>query len=161
MIPKAHEIREPDSISLTSSRSKSPELDEIKIIDPAKYTDTLDFQYVDFAKRTKPEESPTFRETVSIIQIYFFPFWSRESLAGPYKDLCGKPILLNHLINVQISWNDLIFLLISFWWISLWSLEWLHCQIKSKLNTNLFQLSWGSFHQLCIYIKSLYNTSWI
>ena len=63
---KAHEIREPDSISLTSSRSKSPELDEFKIIDPAKYTDTLDFQYVDFAKRTKPEESPTFRETVSI-----------------------------------------------------------------------------------------------
>ena len=27
---KAHEIREPDSISLTSSRSKSPELDDIK-----------------------------------------------------------------------------------------------------------------------------------
>ena len=69
---KAHEIREPDSISLTSSRSKSPELDDIKIIDPAKYTDTLDFQYVDFVKRTKPEESPTFRETVSIIQTYFF-----------------------------------------------------------------------------------------
>lgn len=60
---KAHEIREPDSISLTSSRSKSPELDNIKMIDPAKYTDTLDFQYVDFVKRTKPEESPTFRET--------------------------------------------------------------------------------------------------
>ena len=28
---KAHEIREPDSISLTSSRSKSPELDNIKV----------------------------------------------------------------------------------------------------------------------------------
>ena len=28
---KAHEIREPDSIFLTSSRSKSPELDNIKV----------------------------------------------------------------------------------------------------------------------------------
>ena len=32
---KAHEIREPDSISLTSSRSKSPELNDIKMIDEA------------------------------------------------------------------------------------------------------------------------------
>ena len=93
---KAHEIREPDSISLTSSRSKSPELDDIKIIDPAKYTDTLDFQYVDFVKRTKPEESPTFRETVSIIQTYFFfRFWSLQILAGSHDDLCAEPIELN------------------------------------------------------------------
>ena len=51
------------------------------MIDPAKYTDTLDFQYVDFVKRTKPEESPTFRETVSIINsdipTYFFFVFDR------------------------------------------------------------------------------------
>ena len=102
---KAHEIREPDSISLTSSRSKSPDLDEIKIIDPAKYTDTLDFQYVDFVKRTKPEESPTFRETVSIIQTYFFSFLSLQILAGPYKDLCAKPIRVKPFDPCQNFWK--------------------------------------------------------
>ena len=71
---KADEIKGPDSISLTSSRSKSPteaEIDEIKLIDPAKYTENMDFQYVDFVKRANPEESPTFREAVSKIFIFF------------------------------------------------------------------------------------------
>lgn len=39
---------------------------EIKIVDPTKYTQQMEFQYVDFVKRANPEMSPTFRSTVRV-----------------------------------------------------------------------------------------------
>ena len=57
------------STANSSSRSRSPTptttSDEIKMVDPTKYTSMLEFQYVDFVKRDHPEQSPTFREAVS------------------------------------------------------------------------------------------------
>ena len=52
------------------SRSSTPASEtsddqEIKFIEPVKYTTDLEFQYVDFVQREHPEESPTFREAVS------------------------------------------------------------------------------------------------
>ena len=47
------------------SVSESFDDQEIKFIEPVKYTSELDFQYVDFVQREHPEESPTFREAVS------------------------------------------------------------------------------------------------
>ena len=55
-----------DMISGTDlSVSESFDDQEIKFIEPVKYTSELDFQYVDFVQREHPEESPTFREAVS------------------------------------------------------------------------------------------------
>ena len=47
-------------------RTRSIETQQaVKAVDPKKYTETLEFQYCDFSRRPKPEESPTFREAVS------------------------------------------------------------------------------------------------
>ena len=55
------------SNSNSKSRASTPASDEeIKMVDPTKYTSDLDFQYVDFVKRDRPELFPTFRETVSL-----------------------------------------------------------------------------------------------
>jgi len=50
------------SSTSASVSSDSPDDQEIKFIEPAKYTTDMDFQYVDYVKRSNPNESPTFRE---------------------------------------------------------------------------------------------------
>ena len=53
------------SRSSTPASETSVDDQEIKFIEPVKYTTDLEFQYVDFVQREHPEESPTFREAVS------------------------------------------------------------------------------------------------
>ena len=63
--------RTPSSSSSSQGDSKETEENLIKLIDPHKYTSELDFQYVDFVKRDNPEESPTFRADVRMLQTKF------------------------------------------------------------------------------------------
>ena len=53
------------SRSSTPASEETSDDQEIKFIEPVKYTTDLEFQYVDFVQREHPEESPTFREAVS------------------------------------------------------------------------------------------------
>lgn len=60
----------PPKIEITRSRSTTPSTNEIEeavaeahILDASKYTDELDFQYVDFVKRENHTDYPTFRES--------------------------------------------------------------------------------------------------
>ena len=54
------------SATPSSESSDTPDDQEIKFIEPAKYTSDMDFQYVDYVKRSNPNESPTFREQVNV-----------------------------------------------------------------------------------------------
>ena len=75
-VARRFETVKPEDVPL-SSRSTTPsqassqgDPEEIKMVDPTRYTTEMDFQYVDFVKREKPEESPTFREAVSQSNLY-------------------------------------------------------------------------------------------
>ena len=60
-----HQTPKSRSRSSTPASEASDKDQEIKFVDPTKYTSDLDFHYEDFVKRANPEESPTFREAVN------------------------------------------------------------------------------------------------
>ena len=65
-----------------SESSDTPDDQEIKFIDSAKYTSDMDFQYVDYVKRSNPNESPTFREQVKAEEFLAEKFWQRKSFVA-------------------------------------------------------------------------------
>ena len=70
------------SSTSASVSSDSPDDQEIKFIEPAKYTTDMDFQYVDYVKRSNPNESPTFREQVKAEEFLAEKFWQRKSFVA-------------------------------------------------------------------------------